>query len=71
MIDASHSWFKPLWRRVLISILCIGWSGFELYTGNSGWAMLFFAMGVWALFLHRGKNAERGDPADTNGKDGP
>ncbi|MDY8109174.1 hypothetical protein U0C82_08460 [Fulvimarina sp. 2208YS6-2-32] len=66
MIDASHNWFKPLWRRLLVSAATLSWSGFELYTGNPGWALIFFAMGVWALFLHRGAKAGQADrPART------
>ena len=57
MIDASHAWFRPLWRRVAVSAVAIAWGGFELVNGNAGWAMVFAALGVWALFLHRGAKA--------------
>lgn len=58
----QHPWFRPLWRRVLVVAVCLGWGLFELISGAPFWAILFLAMGavaIWELFLrgpHAGKD---------------
>lgn len=47
LIDVQVPFFIPLWRRVATVGLCIGWAGFELYLGNTGWATAFGAIGVY------------------------
>ncbi|RFC63473.1 hypothetical protein DYI37_10620 [Fulvimarina endophytica] len=47
MFETSHPSLNPLWRRILVVVVALGWAGFEQYNGNTGWAMLFLAFGAW------------------------
>ena len=54
LLDAQHPFFRPLWRRVVVVVLCLGWGLFELFNGSSLWAMLFIGAGVysgWQFFV--------------------
>ncbi len=51
LIDVHHPWFKPLWRRILVVILPLGWAMFELSRGDDLWALLFGAIGVYAAYM--------------------
>jgi hypothetical protein len=49
-----HPWFRPLWRRVGIFVLCLGWLAFELYQQDPLWiAMVAGATtyAAWDFFL--------------------
>lgn len=50
MFDFDNPWFRPLWRRVVVCALALGWGVFELLTASPGWAMLFLAMGAYATY---------------------
>ncbi len=50
MIDPTDPFFAPLWRRVVIVGLCLGWALFEVATGSPGWALMFGAAGAYAAF---------------------
>ena len=46
--------FRPLWRRVLVTGLTLAWAAIELAGGNPGWAAIFGAAGAylfWAFFI--------------------
>ncbi|MCE5974872.1 DUF3329 domain-containing protein [Sinirhodobacter sp. WL0062] len=54
MFDLDDPWFRPLWLRIAVVGVCIGWGIFEALGGNSGWAMLFLAAGgyaAWRFFV--------------------
>ena len=50
-----HPWFRPLWRRVLVTALCAGWVVFELaYSGDGFWTIIAGACAgycLWSFFL--------------------
>ncbi|MFO7919422.1 hypothetical protein DZD18_00015 [Rhodobacteraceae bacterium W635] len=48
LIDTSHPVYRPLWLRLLITLGCLGWAGFELLGGHTGWALFFGAIGAYA-----------------------
>jgi hypothetical protein len=50
MIDPSDPFFAPLWRRIAIVGLCLGWSLVEVLSGSPGWALIFGAAGAYAAF---------------------
>lgn len=53
-LDTDHAMFRPLWVRVLIVALCLGWATFEFTGGSPFWGVLFGALGVyaaWAFFF--------------------
>ena len=58
--EVRHPFFRPLWRRVLVTGFCLGWALFELSNGSTIWAAVFGACGVH-LFL---QFFVKFDPAD-------
>ncbi len=50
-LDADHPFFQRVWVRWLSALLPLGWAGLELSWGNTGWAMLFGAVGAWAFWV--------------------
>jgi hypothetical protein len=50
MIDPTDPFFAPLWRRVVIVGLCLGWALVEVLNGSPGWALMFGAVGAYAAF---------------------
>jgi len=49
-LDLQTDFFKPLWIRVAVVVVCLGWAVFEFTTGAVFWGMLFGGMGVYALW---------------------
>jgi hypothetical protein len=55
-LDTDHPMFRPLWVRVLIVALCVGWAAMEfgllgflgLPGGSPFWGMIFLALGAYA-----------------------
>jgi hypothetical protein len=64
ILDPTHPFFKPLWRRILCVVLPLAWAGVEYWNGATGWAMIFVVAGLYAgyelLFMydHTMKKAE-------------
>ncbi|MCQ0987264.1 DUF3329 domain-containing protein [Jiella marina] len=50
MFDTSHSMFRPLWVRILLTVVVCGWGLFELSMNNTVWAILFLALGAWCVW---------------------
>ena len=53
-LDVQTPFFRPLWRRVLVTALCLGWAVIELASGAVFWAILFGAAGIhlaWQFFM--------------------
>jgi hypothetical protein len=65
--DLQQPFYKPLWIRLLITALCLGWTVVELMGGNVFWAILFGSVGVYCV--HQFFIAF--DPKDPDGKDKP
>lgn len=42
--------FVPLWRRIAIFGICIGWSLLELYWNSPFWFILFFALAIYLAY---------------------
>jgi hypothetical protein len=47
LFDVQHPFFRPLWRRVAVVAICLGWAVFELLGGAVFWAILFGAAGLY------------------------
>lgn len=45
--DVQHPFFKPLWRRVAVTVVCLGWAVVEFASGAPFWGILFGAAGLW------------------------
>lgn len=50
-LDADHPFFAPVWRRWVTALFPLVWSLGELVAGNTGWALAFGAVGVYAFFV--------------------
>ena len=49
-IDTGHPMLRPLWVRILLVAICLGWAAFEFIDGSPFWGMLFGALGVYAAW---------------------
>ena len=53
LIDVQHPFFIPVWRRVALVSVCLGWAIYEFSTGAPFWGFLFGAAGLycgWQFF---------------------
>ena len=54
ILDGQHRFFRPLWRRVVVTAVCGGWTAVELWFGNTFWGAVFAVMTalcVWEFFV--------------------
>ncbi|MCM2291792.1 hypothetical protein NAC44_05560 [Allorhizobium sp. BGMRC 0089] len=47
-LDPHHPFFKPLWVRIVVTLVPLIWAGVELFTGTPVWAMISLALGFYA-----------------------
>ena len=67
--DFSHPMYRPLWVRLAVVGFSLGWAAVEALNGNPGWALLFGAAGLaalWGLFVTYDPG-----PADTDRPERP
>ena len=50
MFDLDHPRFRPLWLRLVVVAVAIGWSLFEFASGAPFWGILFGALGTYAAY---------------------
>jgi len=56
-------WFRPLWRRVAVTVVCAAWCAFEWYHGDEIWSWLTTALvayAVWTFFITFDRNVSKG-----------
>ncbi len=46
LIDLYHPFFAPVWIRIAVVLVLLGWGLFELSTGAVLWAVIFIGVGV-------------------------
>ncbi|RVT86767.1 hypothetical protein DXV76_01380 [Rhodobacteraceae bacterium CCMM004] len=54
LFEVRTAFFRPLWRRVVATVLPFAWAGVEASRGATVWALIFAAAGVylaWAFFV--------------------
>lgn len=54
LVDPSHPFFQPAWRRWLLVALPFAWAFVEMYHGSTIWAYLSAGIGgylAWNLIL--------------------
>ncbi|MDH6231365.1 hypothetical protein M2281_001937 [Mesorhizobium soli] len=52
--DSEHPFFRPLWRRIAVVVVCLAWAALEFVNGASSWgviALCFAGYAVWQFFL--------------------
>lgn len=50
LFDFNHPFFKPLWLRIAIVVVCLGWGAFEFVAGAAFWGTVFCAVGALAAY---------------------
>jgi len=56
LLDLNHEWFRPLWRRVLVTAVTLGWGIYEFISATPSWGVLFVALGIWCGWCFFGPN---------------
>ena len=54
LFDVRTPFFRPLWRRIAATGVCLAWATVEFTTGGVMWAMLFGAASIflaWQFFV--------------------
>lgn len=54
LIDPAHPFYRPAWRRYLVTFAPLVWAPVEWSAGNAIWAYLFAAIGgflAWHLII--------------------
>lgn len=51
LIDPNHSFYRPLWRRVLIVAFCAAWAGVETWGNQPFWAILSGAAALYSAYV--------------------
>jgi hypothetical protein len=47
LFDVQHPWFIPLYRRIIVVVLLLGWTVFEFLRGSPFWGVLFGGLGLY------------------------
>ena len=50
LFEVRHPFFRPFWRRALVTALVLGWTAFEWTRGAEIWAAIFGAAGVYLFW---------------------
>ncbi|MFV2001526.1 MAG: DUF3329 domain-containing protein [Paracoccaceae bacterium] len=50
-LDPNDPFFRPLWIRVVVLVILLGWSAYEFATATPFWGVLFLAVGVWFYWV--------------------
>lgn len=52
--DNEHPFFRPLWRRIAVVVVCAAWTVLEFATGTPLWGMIalgFTGYGAWMFLI--------------------
>lgn len=50
LLDPTHPFFQPKWRRILTVVLPLLWGLVEAYNEAWGWALLFVGAAAYAAY---------------------
>ncbi|MDJ0639973.1 MAG: hypothetical protein QNJ20_14160 [Paracoccaceae bacterium] len=48
--NVRHPFFRPFWRRALLTGVCLAWAVFELSNAQVIWALVFALAGGYLFF---------------------
>jgi hypothetical protein len=51
LIDPNHPVYKPLWVRVLIVAVCLGWATIEAFGPEPFWAVIVGGLGAYSAWM--------------------
>jgi hypothetical protein len=51
LIDPNHPAYRPLWVRLLVVGVCLGWGILEAVTGTPFWAVIVGALGIYSAWV--------------------
>ncbi len=51
LLNADDPFFRVVWRRWATALFPLAWGGYELWSGNPMWALLFGATGAYAAWV--------------------
>lgn len=54
VFEQNSPFYRPLWRRIVLTLIVALWLAFEVYIGNGLWIAIAAAMlcyAVWLFFL--------------------
>lgn len=51
LIDPKHKFYRPLYIRIAIVAVCLGWAIVEATTGEPIWGIAVGAVGVYAAWM--------------------
>jgi len=71
LFDIQQDFFLPVWRRVAVIIICLGWAIVEFLADAPFWGMIFGGLGIfvtWQLFFDGwpASTAEGGSDSNTD-----
>ena len=73
MKERDVNFFRPLWRRLAVTAVCVVWAGLELWHGEQIWILITLglsAYSVWNFFIAFPKDVPVSAPA-IESKGGP
>ena len=70
MKQSDNDWFRPMWRRVAVTVFLVGWLGYEVFISHDQFCMAIvgaaLAYAIWTFFItfdKRGKKPDGDGPA--------
>jgi hypothetical protein len=54
MKDRDVQFFRPMWRRIVVTAICLVWAAFELWHGEQLWIFITLGLSgyaVWMFFI--------------------
>ena len=52
MNEGEYNFFRPMWRRIAMTVFCGAWSVLEWSTGNVEWSLIFIAMTLYCAWRY-------------------
>lgn len=50
MFNLDDAFYRPLWLRILLVAVCLGWAAFEFMSGAPLFGVIFAALGLYAAW---------------------